>query len=81
MKDTKSMGVLKHTWKAREVMLASKIKFYEAKLVNVLLWGSKNWSINKNDITMIEAFYNKAMYRIFKVPMSRVKEDKIKSNH
>ena len=48
-------------------------------MLDIVLWGSENWSGNKNDIVMIEAFHHKAMRRIFKVLVSRVKEDKIKN--
>ena len=55
-----------------------KIKSYDAIPVNLLLWGSKNWIINKNYIGMIEPFYHKDVYIILKFSMSRVKEDMIK---
>ena len=62
-------------------LLTLKIKSHEAIPVNVLLQGNENWSGNKNDIVMIEAFYHKAMHRIFKVMVPRVKEEQaLKAN-
>ena len=46
IKASKAMGVLKTIWEAKEVLLESKIKLYEAIPVNLLLWGSENWSGN-----------------------------------
>ena len=41
-KANKSMGALKFVWDAVEVPLITKIKLYQAILMNLMLWGSEN---------------------------------------
>ena len=47
-----------------------------------MLWlcDSENWSGSKNGIAIIEDFHYKAMRRILKVPMSKVKEDRMNNS-
>ena len=70
IKATKAMGTLKNIWNTREVTLTSKIKLYEVIEINVLLWNGENWSGNKNNAAMIEAFYHNSMLIILNMIMS-----------
>ena len=51
-KVTKSMGAFNVIWEAREIPLKSKIKLHEAMLMDLLLWESDDWSVNKGNVNM-----------------------------
>ena len=76
-KASKSMGALKFIWDAVEVPLSTKIKLYQAIPMNLMLWGSENWSGNKADIKLLDTFHHKSIRRILGITMGRVKDEEI----
>ena len=71
------MGALKFAWDAAEVPLITKIKLHQATPMNLMLWGSENWSGNKADIAKMNTFHHKSTRRILGITMGRVKEEEI----
>ena len=71
---TKEMCALKFPWESREVLLCTKINFYEETLMNLILWGSENWSVNANDLRLCEVFHHKAIRSILGISMKQVEE-------
>jgi len=68
-KASKSMGALKFIWDAVEVPLSTKIKLYQTIPMNLMLWGSENWSGNKADIKLLDTFHHKSIRRILGISM------------
>ena len=73
------MGALKFVWDAKEASTRAKMKLCEAMPMNSLLWGSENWSRNKADTAMAEAFHHKSIRRMLGISMMQVKEQEIKN--
>ena len=63
----------------REVPFITKFKLCNTILLNSLLQGSKNQSINRTNIAKYKAFYCKVTQRILGILMLRVKDKKIKN--
>ena len=76
-KASRSMGVIKFVWDAREVSLKITIKFHSLTLLNLLLWGGENWSGNQEDIANFEAFQNKAIRTTLCMSIMQVKDEEI----
>ena len=47
--------------------------------MNLMLWGSENWSGNKADVAMAEVFHHKSIRRTLGISMMQVKEQEIKN--
>ena len=47
-KAAKVMGALNFYWNSNEVELWAKVRIYQACVLLVLLWGSKNWALTEN---------------------------------
>ena len=73
------MCALKFSCESREVPLCTKIKLYEQTQMNLILWGSDNWSGNANDLRLCEGFYHKAIRIILGISMKQVEEEKLKN--
>ena len=73
-KATKAKLELKFSRESREVPLCKKIKLYEETLMNLILWGSENWSGNANDSRLCEGFYHKAIRIILGISTKQVEE-------
>ena len=56
-----------------------KFKLYNTIPLNIFLSGNKNWSRNKADISKYKSFYYKAIYRIPRKYMIKVKEEELKN--
>jgi len=47
--------------------------------MNLLLWGSENWSGNSNNLILCEGFHHKAIHRILGISMQRVMDERIRN--
>ena len=76
---SKAIGALCFVWEDVNMPLTIKVKSHNAIPVKLLLWGGENWSGNVADIRKYETFHHTMMRIMLKMPMSRVKEETIKS--
>ena len=58
-------------------MLKAKSNIYKAIVMNLLLWGYKNWNSNKTDTEGMERFHTKSIWKIMKIKMAQVVEEKL----
>ena len=55
--------------------LKSKLKLHECTSLKLVLYGNENWRRNKINMERCKFLYCKAMWRLFGMPMTRVKNE------
>ena len=73
------MGALKHFWNNHHVDLIVNYRIFMAIPLNLLLWGCKSWALKKSSIDKLDVFLHKSIRRILRIPMSQVKDERIKN--
>ena len=68
-KSAKSIRFLGIVWNNNQIPIESKTKLCDAMPVNLLLWGSENWSGRKSDLKLIEVIHLKSLRRLLKKTM------------
>ena len=79
-KANQSMGALKHFFNNPHVNKKSKYLIFKAIPINLLLWGCETWAIKQTHRDKLEAFLQRHLRRILKIPMSQVMEEHISSD-
>ena len=79
-KANQSMGALKHFFNNPHVNKKSKYLIFKAIPINLLLWGCETWAIKQTHRDKLEAFLQRHLRRILKIPMSQVMEERISTD-
>jgi len=78
---SQSMGALKNVWNNPHMEIYSKYLLFRAIPMNLLLWGCETWSLRQVLLNKLEVFLHRSIRRILGVPMSQVKEERIRNIH
>ena len=78
---SQSMGALKNVWNNPHMEIYSKYLLFRAIPINLLLWGCETWSLRQVLLNKLEVFLHRSIRRILGVPMSQVKEERIRNIH
>ena len=71
------MGRCRCLFKCDHVELYSKYLFFQALVVNALLWGCESWSITEYWFDRIDAFLHRSMRSILGINLRDVRRDRI----
>ena len=74
-----SMGALTNYWNNPHVDLFYKYQIFMMIPLNLLLWGCESWALKEANLNKLDFFLHKSICRIMKIPMSQVREGKLKS--
>jgi hypothetical protein len=69
-KASQSMGMLCNVWDNDFIDLESKMSFFLAIPVNLLLWGCKSWALKEEYFNKLDAFLHRSIRRILKINMT-----------
>ncbi len=78
---TQSMGALKNVWNSPHHDNWSNYLLFWAIPMNLLLWGCKTWSMQKALSNKLEVFHHCNIWRILRISMFRVKEERLHNKH
>ena len=73
------MGMLKPLFKNNHVDLWSKYQFFQALVVNTLLWGCESWAIREQLYNEMDVFLHTSIRTILHVNMFQVEEERRKN--
>ena len=49
---------LQTIWKSNRYIMKSKLRLYRSNVKSILLYGSECWTVDKGEMTKIDAFHN-----------------------
>ena len=61
------MNNLSNIWKQTHLSLGTKLRLYSSLILPVLLCGSETWTLNKYEISRLEAFHMQCQRRILNI--------------
>ena len=61
------MNNLSNIWKQAHLSLGTKLRLYSTLILPVLLYGSETWTLNKYEISRLEAFHMQCQRRILNI--------------
>jgi hypothetical protein len=61
----------------QSIPIRTRCHFYQAIVVNIVLWGCESWALKAEDRTRLERFHRHCLRRICNITMWDVKEKKI----
>ena len=78
---SQATGALNTMWDCPHLEIWSKYLLFRSTPMNILLWGSKTWSMRKALANKLEVFLHRSIRRILHVSITRVKEELIQNEH
>jgi hypothetical protein len=76
---TAVMGALKEVWLNPHLDIYNKYLLFRAIPMNLLLWGTETWSLQKTQLDKLEVFLHRSIRQILHFSMSTVHEDRIRN--
>ena len=66
-KASQAFGMLKSTWKAKNISLKTKLRLFKSNVLTTLLYGAESWKITKTISNKLEVFQRKCLRRILRI--------------
>ena len=79
-KAKQQMGALSTLWYCDHIDLYSKYLFFQACILNQLLWGCESWAIKESSFDKLDVLLHVSIRKILRIRMRQVKEDCISND-
>ena len=78
-KASREMGRLRHFFQNQYIELKFKHQVFVQYIVNILLWGCKNWAIKEHHFLKLNSLIHRNIRSILRIKMSQVRDEHIKN--
>jgi hypothetical protein len=73
------MGALKELWRNPHLDMYNKYLLFRAIPMNLLLWGTETWLLQKLQLDKLEAFLHRSIQSILQISMTKVQEQHLRN--